>query len=75
MDFLEPIKSRLDAILPGQRIKYQPSQGLIWDDNLQDYYWEDVEEIQMLIRNMPDDIFATLRFNRPNLTVDIYRLP
>jgi hypothetical protein len=75
MNFLEPIKSLIDTIAPGQRIKYQPPQELIWDnDCCQDYYWEDVEEIQMLIRNLPEDIFATLRFNKPNLTVDIYRL-
>lgn len=72
MDFLEPIKSIIVSIAPGQRIKYQPPQELIWDG--EDYNWEYVEEIQMLIRNLPEDIFATLRFDKPNLTVDIYRL-
>lgn len=75
MDFLEPIKSLLDTISPGQRIKYEPSQELIWDKDHEDYNWDNTEEIQMLIRNLPEDIFATLRFNKPNLTVDMYRLP
>jgi len=75
MDFLEPIKNILSTIAPGERIKYQPPQELTWVKDLQDYEWEYVEEFQMLARNLPDDIFATLRFNRPNLTIDMYRLP
>lgn len=73
VNFLDPIKKLLTRILPGERIKYSPPMKLVWDT--EEYNWSNVEEIQMLIRNLPEDIFATLRFNEPNLTVDIYRFP
>ncbi len=76
IDCLEPIKEYLTKILPGERIKYNLPLKLIWDDETDDYKWNNVAVIPLLTEGcLPEDIFVTMRFNKPDLTVDIYRLP
>jgi hypothetical protein len=77
---LRYIKDLLETIPPAGRFTYSPPRQLIWDDDLCEYIWSNVEEIQMLVRGpIPRDIFVTIRFDdglfKGNLCVDIYRLP
>lgn len=74
---MNTIKDYLNSILPGQKIKHLVPSQVIWDNELNDYNWDFVEEIQMLARGtLSEDIFVTLRFNnKPDLLVDMYRLP
>lgn len=77
-DILTVVEENIKNIRPGQRIKYRPPLNLIKSsDNVDDFNWDYIEELQMAIRGpINKDIFVTLRFDlaEPEFVVDFYRL-
>ena len=74
---IKAIRKDIETIIPKERVKHLLPMGHIYDKETKEFVWDIMEEIQMEIRgNIPEDVFATLRFDEINgsAMVDIYHV-